>query len=116
MKILYNIHTGYIYTVLENNVDIHRRYRDYPSDIMDNLMELPCNIDGISLGNIVKYKVVNGEIVDRPLNEIRELKKYGKVLTDEERLNILLQPSSEEISKAESTLEMLIMLQEVGLI
>lgn len=116
MKILYNINTGYIYAVVENTVDVSRRYKNYPAEIMDNLMELPCPFESVPRSNVIKYKVVKGEVVDRPKHEIQELKRYGRLLSEEERLNILLQPTGEEVNKAELTLEILSTLQEVGLI
>ncbi len=72
---------------------------------------------GIYVNNIpipmINYKVIDERIVERPSVEITELKQYGKILTDEERLLNKLKPSIEEIRKAEQTIEILTLIQEV---
>lgn len=45
--------------------------------------------------------------------EIQEIRKYGKILTIEERQLQKLKPSPEEVKKAENTIEILTLIQEV---
>lgn len=66
--------------------------------------------------NMKHYYIENDEVLKRPTEEIDEINKYRRLLTEEERLNIKLKPSKEEINKAENTLEILTTLQEVGLL
>lgn len=58
----------------------------------------------------------NGIFIRKPEQDIEEIKRYGRKLTDDERLNLLLRPPKSEVQKAESTIELLSTLQEVGLI
>lgn len=63
------------------------------------------------------YKVVNNKLVKMSEREIDEIFKYGRILSKQERfenemLNKLI-PSHEEIKKAEQTIEILTLIQEV---
>lgn len=113
MNVIYNKHNGEIDKVIQDDQDYLIFYQFYPDGFIDNLSclhldELPSNW---------KYCIVKDNmLILRKDNEVQELKKYGKILTEEERLEILLQPTREEIAKAETTLEILSTLQEVGLI
>lgn len=112
--IVYNKYTGEIIAKIPNDQDINVTYANYSDEFRESLKIL--KDDGLKLDDLTSYKVVDGKLIKRSDEENKELKMYGKVLTEEERLNILLQPTAEEIRKAETTIEMLTMLQEVGLI
>ena len=59
------------------------------------------------------YKVINNKLVKISDLEIQEIRKYGKILTVEERQLQKLKPSPEEVRKAENTIEILTLIQEV---
>ena len=59
------------------------------------------------------YKIINGELVRLSKQEIEELRLYGRILTEEERQLQKLKPSPEEVKKAEQTIEILTLIQEV---
>lgn len=108
--VVYNKVTGLIDAVVPN-----LSYSDnYSEDIKQNLEVL--DIKDIP-ENVFDYKVVEYELVKITSEEKLELSLYGKFLTDEERfeINMLerLQPSYDEIKKAENTIEILELLLEV---
>ncbi len=85
----------------------------------DNLYEDPLNhlvIDDYPI-DFYNYKVVDGELIKMSELELEEIGSYNRVLTEDERfekemLNRLM-PNGEEIRKAEQTIEILSLLQEV---
>lgn len=93
--------------------DIDYAYH-YPQDLKDNLVGL--ELDDYP-DDIFKYRIVDGVLTKMLDIEISELKSYGRILNDDERLEneILdkLKPSYEEINKAEDTIKLLSLLQEV---
>lgn len=109
--LIYNKVTNEIIEKLSVKVDLNVYYVNYDSDFRDN-------IDGVFISDDIHdlqlYKVIGGEPIKYSYEEIQEIKKYGKILTDGERLNVLLQPSKEEIEKAQTTIEILSLLQEVN--
>lgn len=111
--IIYKRDTGDILKVIPNEIDIQTLYYHFPQEFKENL-------EGLDIEDyptpLFQYKVINGELIKRPVEEIKEMQQYGKILTEEERLNILLTPSHQEIQKAENTIEILSTLQEVGVI
>lgn len=110
MKLVYNNKTGEIHSL----IPIDQSPRKYNGIIDDDISVLL--LDNYPSDNIRFYKVINGGLVRRTDSEINDMIKYRRVLTDTERINILLKPSKEDIRKAESTLEILSTLQEVGLV
>ena len=60
-----------------------------------------------------KFKIVNGEFIKIQELELEEMRLYGKILTVEERQLNKLKPTQEEIKKAEQTIEILTLIQEV---
>lgn len=62
---------------------------------------------------INNYKVVDGMIKERTVHEVEDIEKYGKVLSESERLLYKLKPSQKEVQKADNTIEVLSLLQEV---
>lgn len=63
--------------------------------------------------NVHLYKIQDGELTLLNENELYELNNYGRFLTEEERVLEKLKPSREEVRKAEQTIEILSILQEV---
>ena len=63
------------------------------------------------------YRVVNNVIVKMNEDEIEEVRVHNRILSEDERLENemlnKLSPSYEEIKKAEATIEILTLLQEV---
>lgn len=110
MQVVYNNKTGEILAFI-SDIQKPRDYKNIPQEYISIL-----NTERHLEGNIKYYKVQNNEILKRSDEEIEEIKRYRRVLTEEERLNILLSPSHEEINKAENTIEILATLQEVGII
>ena len=108
--IIYNKYTGEIYSMVSDDQDPKILYKDFPDNFKNSIAMLNINLDERNLQN---YKIMNKQIVKRDEIDIQELRHYGKVLTEEERLNILLAPSRDEIQKAENTIEILTLIQEV---
>lgn len=113
MNIIYNKYTGTIEGGIQDDQNYKVYYSQFPQEFQDSIESIKIDNPPNDLKN---YKVINRQIIRRSEEEIRELDTYGKILTEEERLNILLQPTGEEINKAENTLEILTTLEEVGLI
>ena len=109
--IIYDKRDGKILCNVPDGVDPLILYSHYPQEFKDNLAWL--NISKPSLP-LAYYKVENGSLIRRTDKEIDEIKKYKRILTEEERLNMLLTPSRTEITKAKNTIEILSILQEVG--
>ena len=67
--------------------------------------------------NVFNYKVVGGSLVKLTNTEIDEIREYSRILDEDERLINSgldkLKPSSGEIKKAETTIEILSLLSEV---
>ena len=104
--IVYDKRTGIIDAVVPN---LSYAYH-YPEEIKENLV-------GLELEeypeDIFNYKVVEGKLVRLLDEEIREKRLYGRILTEEERQLQKLKPSPEEVRKAEQTIEILTLIQEV---
>ena len=116
MNIIYNKNTGAIDRAISEDVDYKVLLSSFPKEFVDELDSL--YYDGVPPRPLRNYYVDVEilELIKYSNDVIEEKQKYGKILTEEERLNILLQPSRKEVQKAESTLEILLTLQEVGLI
>lgn len=75
------------------------------------------NLVGLEVGNIPEdwynYKVIDNKLARMSELEIGEIRDYGRFLTNEERLLESMKPSHEEINKAEETIQLLSLLQEV---
>jgi len=109
---VYNKATGKILAIIPDNQKIERYYYHYSEDFKNNLATLECEN---TPRNIVEYRVEveNGKLVKMTELEMQEMQKYRRILTEEERVLELLKPSEEEIRKAENTIEILTLLQEV---
>ncbi len=113
MKYIFNKQSKNVVAKLSDNIDV-------PSFLYHASKETKANLDyvfhDIDISDYKNYMVIGKELIKRSEQEIKELRRYGKILTEEERVNVLLSPSSKEIAKAENTIEILSTLQEVGLI
>lgn len=108
--IIYNKYTGDIYADIPNDQSIESFFYHYPEDFKKNLDYV---IYDELKEDIRFYKVENNQVVKRPKIDIDDILRYGRILTEEERVLELLKPSEEEIRKAENTIEILTLLQEV---
>lgn len=107
--IVYNKINGQIKSVIPDD-QRPRVYKDIPPENIGTLV-----LESYPTDNIKYYYVVENSKLERYTEqEIKEIDLYGRILTEEERLNIILQPSPEEITKAKNTIEILLILQEVG--
>lgn len=108
--IVYNKNDGFIIANLDDTQDINIYYRNMPKAFIDNLavvffLKYPHNLH--------EYKILDEQFVPMSKDELREAELYGRFLTEAERLIEQLKPSYEEIKKAEQTIEILSLLQEV---
>ncbi len=108
--IVYDKRTGFIDAVVPN---LDYAYH-YPKEFKDNLATLELEEYPKDIFN---YRVVNGVLVRMSDIEIEEKRIYGRILTEEERFEKQmldkLKPTLEEIRKAENTIEILTLIQEV---
>ncbi len=89
-------------------------------DLKDDYLEITkeqydyINEDTVA-NNYKHYKVDlnNNQLTKRSQQEIDEIQQYGKILTDSERTLNKLIPSHEEVQKAQTTIEILTLIQEV---
>lgn len=112
--IIYNKINGEIIAGIPDN-QVPRKFDNIPENDIGKLF-----VEEYPDDDIFNYYIKDNQLVRYSELELSEIRRYGKLLTDAEReeikLNLLLQPTGEEIAKAESTLEILSTLQEVGLI
>lgn len=109
-KVVYFKDTGLVDRLIGIDQEIDVYFYHFPQEYKENL-------DYIIVENpprdIENYKVIDGELVRLSKQEIKELRLYGKILTEEERQLQKLKPSPEEVRKAEQTIEILTLIQEV---
>ena len=109
-KVVYFKDTGLVDRLIGIDQEIDVYFYHFPQKYKENL-------DYIIVENpprdIENYKVIDGELVRLSKQEIKELRLYGKILSEEERLLEKLKPSLAEIRKAEQTIEILTLIQEV---
>ena len=108
--IVYNIDTGDIVAEIPDDQDYLGFFHHYPEEFKENLASLSVANPPRDLEN---YKIVKEQLLKRTQEEIEEIKLYRRVLTEEERQLQKLKPSQEEIRKAEQTIEILTLIQEV---
>lgn len=113
MQIVYDKKSGNIIRTLPIDQDILTNFYYYPSEIKDNLSSIVSYNIPKDLRN---YYIKDKKLMRKTEEEITEIKHFGRVLTEEERVNEMLMPSREEIQKAENTIEILSILQEVGVV
>ena len=109
--IVYDNRTGEILCLLERMQKVDFYFRYYPETFKNNLATM--KINEVPEDIIYNYKIINNELVKMTDLEKSEIRKYGKILTEEERQLQKLKPSPEEVKKAEQTIEILTLLQEV---
>lgn len=109
--IVYDKNSGLIIDVLQSDQDIDVYFRNYPSDFINNIEylifedELPYSMEG--------YIVRDCKLDRLSSSEHKELLMYKRLLTNDERLLEDLKPTKGEIEKAEQTIEILSLIQEV---
>lgn len=107
---LYDTNTKIVMSRVTENIDIDK-YMDFLDGAIKN------NTEYILLNeNIPNYrncKIIGEKLVEMSSREIQELQQHGKILTEVERMIVSLKPSHEEVTKAENTIEILTLLQEV---
>ena len=108
--IVYNKKNGNIIANIPDSQNIDICFKYYPDEFKKKLASLFVNNPPRDLNN---YKVINNELIKMSEQEILEIRQYGKILTEEERLLNKLKPSPEEVKKAEQTIEILTLIQEV---
>ena len=109
-KIIYNKVNGSIVAIIPLEQPLEAFVYHYPKETKNKLDFIVANIEIYDLEN---YKVVSENLVRKTDQEIQETEQYGKTLTKEERLLNKLKPSYEEVKKAENTIEILTLIQEV---
>lgn len=109
-KVVYFKDTGLVDRLIGIDHEIDVCFYHFPLKYKENL-------DYIIVENlpqdIENYKVIDGELVRLSKQEIKDLRLYGRILTEEERQLQKLKPSPEEVKKAEQTIEILTLIQEV---
>jgi len=92
-----------------SDATLQEYYAEIPHliDVHDSLLLEKIPYDWMS------YKIINKKLVRMTKREMLEIRQYGRFLTEEERQLNKLKPSIEEIRKAEQTIEILTLIQEV---
>lgn len=108
--LIYNKLNGSIISNIPDSQDVLVYFRYYPNEFKESLSSLDIKTPPKDLEN---YKVINGELTRMNNLEIQEIQIYNKILTEEERLLENIKPSPEEVKKAENTIEILTLIQEV---
>ncbi len=105
--VVYDKDTGLIKRTIypDDMIDAYKDY--YKHDV--NIEIIPEHYDASPK---IHY-VVDGFIVPMESYQIEELELYNRFLTEDERLLEKLKPSMDEVRKAEQTIEILLLLQEV---
>ena len=110
MNVIYNKNTGIILNAVSDEINYKDYYIHFGEDFISEL-------DSVKIENIpmplTNYYIENGEIKKYTEQEIKEIEIYGRILTKEERQLEKLKPSLEEVRKAENTIEILTLIQEV---
>lgn len=95
MQVVYNNKNGDVLALI-SDIQKPRDYKNIPQEDISVL-----NTERNLGGNIRHYKVKNNEIIKRPDEEINEMNRYGKALTEEERFDI---QKTEKINGSKSQL------------
>lgn len=117
--VVYNTITGEIIGVTGTDIkEDNSGYRQTVEVFTQNFTpEKKLHLNGIYVESVIspiyEFKIVDEKVVKRDIDEIDEIRLYKKLLTSEERLLNLLKPTHEEVQKAEETLKLLKLLQEV---
>jgi len=108
MKLIYNKLTGEAVGLIGKDQNVQGFFRNY--DDKEHFAELECDDIPRDFSN---YKILENKLVKKSEQEIEELQRYHRILSDEERLLNQLKPPAEEIQKAQNTIEILTLIQEV---
>lgn len=108
--LVYNKETGEICNWISDDQDPKIFYRHRSKDFLKNLATLDVEDPPIDL---YRYRVIDNQLIRKSDEEINEIQIYGRVLTSEERILEQIKPSFDEVKKAEMTVEVLSLLQEV---
>lgn len=116
MKGIYEINSGIIIAVIPDFQSIEDTFHHSDPSFVAILREIPLPI-GISRYATYSYCIVDG-VLRRANEEIfREIEKYDRVLSEEERADDRkirsLKPSYEEVLKAQNNIEMINLIYEV---
>lgn len=110
MQIIYDKNTGNIFRAIPEDQDYKIYYKHWGTEFVENLASVKTEQIPQPLSN---YFIKNDKITKYTELEIEEKRLYGKILTEEERILEKLKPSSEEVRKAEETIKILTLIQEV---
>ena len=110
MNIIYHKGNGLIECAISEKQDYKVYFENFPEEFINNLGVIKAKNVPV---NLKEYKVNNGKLVKMTDNEIQEINTYGRILTEEERLLNKLKPTPKEVQKAENTIEILTLIQEV---
>lgn len=110
MKVIFNKYTGEIYRGVSKDQNIRTLYVFYDDEFVNQLEEVICGNIPTDLCN---YYMENYQLKRYSDEEISEKQKYGRILSEDDRILETMKPSLEEINKAEDTIRLLLLLQEV---
>lgn len=108
--LVYKIDTGQIIAKIPRDQTIELFYMYEKDAFIDSIDVL--TLDEYPL-NYREFKVVDKNLVPLTEEEIMEVIEHKRFLTEEERTLDEFKPTHEEIQKAETTIEILSLLQEV---
>ena len=107
---LYDTNTKIVMSRVTENIDIYK-YMDFLDDaIKGNTGYVLLNEN---MSHYRNCKIIDEKLVEMSNREIQELQQHGKILTEVERMIVSLKPSYKEVEKAEQTIDILTLLQEV---
>lgn len=110
MQLVYNKENGMIVADMPDDQTIEGFFYHFPKEFKKKLAVIHHNYEFISP---IDYKILDGKIVELSPIEKAEMLTHGRILTKEERILNKLKPTIEEIQKAEQTIEILTLIQEV---
>ena len=108
--LVYNKETGEIYNWISDGQNPKIFYRHRPKEFFKYLATLDLEDPPTDL---YSYRVIDNQLIRKSEEEIKEIQMYGRILTSEERILEQIKPSLEEVKKAQMTVEVLSLLQEV---
>lgn len=110
MKIIFNKYTGDIYMGISKEQHIKDIYFFYDDEFRNQLDEFIINDIPSDLEN---YYIENYQLKRYSDEEVSEKQKYGRILSEDDRILETMKPNIEEINNAEDTIRLLLLLQEV---
>jgi len=116
MKLVYEINTGKILFPLPDSQDISVFFSNHSQEFVGNISFFIVSNPSDIPKNLIEYFIRDEQFIKYSETEIKEIRKYRRVLTSEERLLKTLKPDSTEVEKAKKIIDVLDILQDVGLI